>query len=181
MQFLAHDLELLSSGDGAALARIYDETSSMVFGLSLRVLRDWHLAQEATQDAYLEIWRCAARYRPELGSPRSWIATIAHRKAVDVVRRTQRRRDRLHFEGLHEEAAVDDVATRWEVRATVSDALSRLSDKQRDALQLAYFDGLSQTEIAQRLDVPLGTVKTRIRDALIRLRLLLGDAQGTSL
>lgn len=175
-QDLQQALERVASGDRDAFAEVYDATRSGVFGIALRVLRNNALAQESTQDTYLEVWRSAPHYDRSLGSPRSWINTIAHRRAVDAVRRQMRSVKRDELDGLDRRNAVPldlvDIVERREEQVIMRRALRSLSDNQRSALVLAYYDGMTQSEVAARLDIPLGTVKTRIRDSLIKLRAL---------
>lgn len=164
-------------GDEAAFARFYDLTTAMVHGIVLRVVRDPSMAEEVTQEVFVEIWRLAPRYDAERGSARSWAATIAHRRAVDRVRSEESRRRREETEGRQQPAAFDSVSETVGddlERERVAKALDSLSPPQREAVALAYYGGHTYREVAALLDVPEGTVKTRIRDGLIRLRDTLG-------
>ena len=165
-------------GDRAAFAALYDRTSARIFGLVRRVVVDPAQAEEVTQDVYLEIWQTAPRFDRDRGSAVSWMFTLAHRRAVDRVRSAQSARDRDLRVGARDlDVPVDTVAESAEVRIEherAREALASLSDLQRECVALAYYGGLTQSEIAERLDIPLGTVKTRLRDGMIRLRRLLG-------
>lgn len=171
-------LRLAARGDERAFARLYDATSSRLFGLVLRVVRDRAQAEEVTQEAFLEIWRSCARFDPGQGSALSWMMTIAHRKAVDRVRSAEasgRREER--YESTTQTRPYDATAEEAERSLDgqrVRRALDSLTDTQRGAVELAYFGGYTHTEVASLLGVPLGTAKTRIRDGLIRLRDTLG-------
>ena len=164
-------LEAIAAGDEGALGALYDRFGRVAFGVALRVLRDRALAEDAVQEAFLAIWRSAERYRIERAKPSTWVLTLVHRRAVDLVRREDRRR----AEPLDEppEAAGDDVpeeAGLRERRAAVQTALRQLPDDQRQALELAYYGGYTQSELAERLGVPLGTIKSRMFAGLTRLR-----------
>ena len=175
---LAALLKACALGDEAAFARLYDQVSSRVYGLVLRVVRDPAQSEEVAQEALLDVWRTSARFDPERGSPVSWILTIAHRKAVDRVRSAQASTDREDTYGSrNQDRAFDETAEAVErsldaqrVRA----ALDTLTETQRGAVELAYLGGYTHTEVAALLGVPLGTAKTRIRDGLIRLRDTMG-------
>ena len=165
-------------GDEAAFAQLYDATSSRIYGLALRVVRDPAQAQEVTQEAYLEVWRTASRFDQAKGSAMSWLMTIVHRKAVDRVRSAEAssRRDTTYHDTttqVEHDSTADTVETRMEARR-VRSALAGLTVVQREAIALAYYGGYTHTEVATMLDVPVGTAKTRIRDGLIRLRDALG-------
>lgn len=164
----------IATGDQSAFAEFYDATSRTVFGIVLSVVRDRAQAEEVTQEVYVEAWRAAPRFDPMLGSPAAWLNTIAHRRAVDRVRSAERSaaRDLRDAESAATRYAADtaDVVVQADEGRRVRDALSTLTDAQRIALHLAYFEGHSYREVAEHLQVPLGTVKTRIRDALKRLR-----------
>lgn len=169
----------VSEGDAAAFAQFYDATSRTVFGIVLRVLRDRAQAEEVSQEVYLEAWRMATRYDAALGSPGAWLNTIAHRRAVDRVRSVERSTAReLRDAGTTLGGDVQDVSEivvdRDEGRR-VRDALAELPEAQRTALALAYYEGRTQREVAEMLGVPLGTVKTRMRDALRKLRVRLEE------
>jgi RNA polymerase sigma-70 factor (ECF subfamily) len=171
-------LQACSVGQEAAFAKLYDATAARLFGLVLRTVRDRAQAEEVTQDAYLDIWRNSGRYDPERGSAMSWLMTIGHRKAVDRVRSAEatRRRDTA-YEAADQSVPFDQTveeAHRNLDAARVHRALETLTQTQRSALELAYFGGYTHSEVAVMLDLPLGTAKTRIRDALIRLRDTLG-------
>ncbi|MEZ5246888.1 MAG: ECF RNA polymerase sigma factor SigK [Acidimicrobiales bacterium] len=171
--------ELLRAGRGdeAAFGRFYDLTASMVHGVVRKVVRDPAMAEEITQEVFLEIWRLAPRYEATRGSARGWAATIAHRRAVDRVRSEESRRRREDIDGRREIAAFDSVSETVgdELEGQrVAKALASLSETQREAVVLAYYGGNTYREVAVLLDVPEGTVKTRIRDGLIRLRDTLG-------
>ncbi|MEQ8841640.1 MAG: ECF RNA polymerase sigma factor SigK [Acidimicrobiales bacterium] len=164
-------------GDEKAFGRFYDLTAAMVHGIVLRVVRDPGMAEEITQEVFLEIWRLAPRYEPSRGSAKSWAATIAHRRAVDRVRSEQSRRRREEADGRKDTAAFDSVSEIVDdefERERVVKALASLSETQREAVSLAYYGGHTYREVAALLEVPEGTVKTRIRDGLIRLRDTLG-------
>lgn len=169
-----------SRGDQTAFAELYDRTSSSLYGLILRVLRDPAQASEVTQDVYLEIWQQAARFDRAKGTARSWMFTIAHRRAVDRVRSAESAgaRDLKYGAKMATEApdVSEEVVDNLEAQR-VRRAMATLTDVQRDAIELAYFGGYTHTELAQMLKIPLGTAKTRIRDGLIRLRDALGGGK----
>ncbi len=171
-------LAATAAGDRGAFSLLYDQTAPRVFGLIRRLLVDAAQAEEVTQDVYLEAWQTAARFDPARGSAVTWLLTLAHRRAVDRVRASQASRERDLKTGMRDlDVPVDEVSETVEVRIEherVTGALAGLSEVQRQCLSLAYYDGCSQSEIASRLNVPLGTVKTRLRDGMIRLRELLG-------
>ncbi len=170
-------LALVSRGDEAALAALYDRFGGPAYRLAQRIVRDPSLAEDAVQDAFLAVWRTATSYRPDRAKASTWVLTLVHRRAVDLVRREERRRaDPLDdtFEPADNSRTDDEAATREE-RRRVQAALAELAPDQRQALELAYYGGLSQSEIAERLGVPLGTVKSRMFSGLARLRDSLGD------
>ena len=179
---LAGLMQRVAEGDQQAFAEIYDATSASAFGIVLRVLRDRAQAEEVTQEVYVEAWKSAARFDSALGSPAAWINTIAHRKAVDRVRSSERRlqREQRHFEsdGGLPDLDTSDIVVAQDEGLRVRKALEGLPEAQRTALRLAYFEGHSYREVAEHLQIPLGTVKTRIRDAMTRLRRQLGEAQA---
>jgi RNA polymerase sigma-70 factor (ECF subfamily) len=163
----------IASGDEQAFAQLYDELASTLFGTTLRIVRDRALAEEVTQEAFVEVWRQAARFDPARGGVRGWAVTIARRRAVDRVRSEQSRSVRQRREAMAIAVAPDgpaDTVIASLDRERTRKALTALSERQRQALELAYFDGLSHFQIADVLDVPVGTVKSRIRDGLLRLR-----------
>ncbi len=171
---LAAQLVATGRGDQEAFAELYDVVAPRVYGLVLRVLSDQHLSQEVTQEVFLQLWETSDRFDPDRGSARSWILTMAHRRAVDCVRSSEarRRRDTVDAERSRR-VAFDQTAeaahASLEARA-LRVALATLCDTQRQALELAYFGGHTHTEVARLLQLPLGTAKTRIRDGLIQLR-----------
>ncbi|MFC9330018.1 ECF RNA polymerase sigma factor SigK [Kitasatospora sp. NPDC057015] len=172
---------LVALADEDAFARLYDELAGPVLGLATRVLRDPAQSEEVAQEVMLELWHTAGRYRPERGSVLAWALTIAHRRAVDRVRATQAAFDRDWRVTVRSYAPVfDEVAEQVELRfeqERVRRLLAALTRPQRESLILAYYGGYTQAQIADLLDTPLGTVKTRIRDGLIRLRAQLdGDS-----
>lgn len=167
-----HSLSLLrrlTAGDQHALGEVYDRYASLVNGLALRILRDRTEAEDVVQEVFVQIWRQAGRFDPSRGSPEAWICTMARTRALDRLRRRASRR-----EDPSDAAPGVTEPPRTEQTLAVRKALDTLSADQRSALELAYYEGLTQTEIAARLGQPLGTVKTRIRTALIRLRDVLG-------
>ncbi len=171
---LATWLQKAADGDQAAFAQVYDHTAARVYGMVLRVLRDPAISEEVTQEVFIDVWTQSGRFDAGRGSAMSWLLMIAHRKAVDGVRRTaaSRRRDAQDEERTLRTATDETAAaaeSHWQAIA-VRDALAKLSGPQRQAIELAYFDGYTQVEVADVLQIPLGTVKTRIRDGLLRLR-----------
>jgi len=175
----AGDLLLkVADGDQGAFAQLYDMLSPRAFGLILRVLVDRSQSEEVLQEVFLEIWQSAGRFAPNKGQGRSWVLTIAHRRAVDRVRSAQASTDRDVRAGFRDmDVAHDGVAEEVELRIEgqrVSEALATLPDPQREAITLAYFGGYSQSEIAALVGAPLGTIKTRMRDGLSRLRVEMG-------
>ncbi len=169
----------VARGDTDAFSKLYDQTSSMVYGLALRVVRAEAIAEEVTQEVYLQVWRQATTFDPDRGSVKSWIATMAHRRAVDAVRRSQSARDReLKVPADSPVADVAEMAILGDERDRVRAALSSLTDLQFQVIEMAYFGGLTYREVAERLETPVATVKTRIRDGLTRLRSALGEEDG---
>ena len=175
----AADLLLrVATGDQGAFARLYDMLSPRAFGLILRVLVDRSQSEEVLQEVFLEVWQSAARFAPNKGQGRAWVLTIAHGRAVDRVRASQASATRDVRAGLRDlDVAHDGVAEQVELKVEgekVAGALSTLPDPQREAIVLAYYGGYSQSEIAALVGAPLGTIKTRMRDGLSRLRSAMG-------
>jgi len=173
-------VRLVAAGDQAAMADLYDATSSLVYGLALRIVKQPQAAEDVAVEVYSQIWRDAALFDAQRGSASSWIVTVARSRAIDHLRALRREPSTEPVEsalqiGGDEPGPEQEVADR-ERQQLVRQALRRLSAEQRAAIQLAYFEGLSHSEIALRLDVPLGTIKTRIRNGMMQLR---GALSGT--
>jgi len=173
-------LAQIAGGDQAAFGALYDEISPRVFGLIRRLLVDHAQSEEVTQEVFLEIWQNASRYEPSKGGASTWILTMAHRRAVDRIRSSQSGRDRDVKIGIRDYVSdYDNVADTVETtieHERVKEAMSQLTELQRQAVTLAYYGGFSHSEVAAMLSVPIGTVKTRLRDGMIRLRDELGVA-----
>ena len=169
-------LEAVGRGDDDALGVLYDRFGRLAYGLAFRILRDQALAEDAVQEAFLAVWRSADGYKRERAKPSTWILTVVHRRAVDLVRREERRRGEPLETAPEPTAgpADEDVSLR-DRRAAVQSALRELPGDQRQALELAYYGGLTQSELAERLGVPLGTIKSRMFAGLGRLRELLAE------
>lgn len=175
---LARDLTLAAAGDAAAFERAYDATAASVYGVALRVVRDPDIAADIAQETFAEVWRKCSSFSPAAGSARGWITTIAHRRAVDTVRTEQAHRDRDQRQAASAtrervsdgtESVVDAAFSEWEA-ARVRSGLRALTPLQREALELAYYEGRTHREVATELGVPLGTAKARLRDGLAKLR-----------
>ena len=167
---------LAARSEQSALAELYDRYGRPAYGLALRVLRDETLAEDAVQEAFMSLWRTAPRFVPERGKASTWILTLVHRKAVDIVRREQVRRTDALVEDAGEQAhAADEEAWLRLQRERVQHALRQLPDQQREAIELAYYGGFTQSELAERLGQPLGTIKSRMFAGLARLRELLEE------
>lgn len=175
------DLELLERiqrGDAAALDVLYARYAPPVYALVWKVLQNTEEAEDVALDVFWQIWRQAGRYDPSRGAPPAWIFTVARSRAIDRLRARHRREDRTvsfddpesNLDPLDEEAAPDQIASFRQTRDAVREAMDSLSPVQREAVELAFFKGLTHVEIARKLRQPLGTVKTRIRQGLIRLR-----------
>jgi RNA polymerase sigma-70 factor (ECF subfamily) len=177
---LSDILSRVAEGDEVAFGELYDQISSRVLGLVRRLLKDFAQSDEVTQEIFLEVWQSAKRYDPNKGSAATWIMTMAHRRAVDRIRSSQSTRDRDTKIGIRDfETAYDSVSESVQIRIEherVEKAMSRLTELQRQAVTLAYYGGYSHSEVAALLSVPIGTVKTRLRDGMIRLRDELGVA-----
>jgi len=175
---LSTDLDVLlrqvAGGDSDAFAVVYDLTKARVYGLVTRVLRDTGYSEETTQEVYLEVWKTAGQYNPAKGSALAWLMTMAHRRAIDRVRSEQagsRRESRYGAANVDPASdVVADSAIAGDERRRVTDCLSGLTDAQRQCIELAYYGGLTYTEVSQRLAANLSTIKSRIRDALRGLR-----------
>ena len=173
---LAGLIRQVARGDADAFDAVYDQVAATVFGIVRRVIRDPAQSEEVTQDVLLEVWQSAAKFDPARGSAAAWVTTLAHRRAVDRVRSVQKEADR---ERRLAAAAVpyDEVAEAVESsleRERVRRCLGSLTDLQRESVTLAYYGGYTYAQVASLLGVPDGTIKTRMRDALIRLRDCLG-------
>jgi RNA polymerase sigma factor (sigma-70 family) len=169
-------IALAARGEESALAALYDRYGRVAYGLALRVLRDRALAEDAVQEAFLTVWRSAHRYIPERSKASTWILTFVHRRAVDLVRREERRRaDQLADVDAVLGGTVDEEAWLRFERERVQTALRQLPDQQREAIELAYYGGFTQSELAERLGLPLGTIKSRMFTGLARLRELLTE------
>ena len=174
VDILQHYLLLVASGDRAAFALLYDGTVAPVSRVVRRMLIDPSQSEEVTQEVFLEIWQTAARYQPDRGGALSWMLMVARRRAIDRVRASQSSRERDVRIGVRNfDPEYDSVAEHAETRsesARVHLAMRELTTLQREAVRLAYVDEFSYPEISARLQIPIGTVKTRIRDGILRLR-----------
>ena len=172
---------IAARGEEAGLAELYDRYGRVAYGLALRIVRDPSLAEDAVQEAFLTVWRSAARFSADRAKASTWILTFVHRRAVDLVRREERRRaDPLPDEEAASAPATDEVAWLRLERERVQTALRALPDQQREALELAYYGGFTQSELADRLGQPLGTIKSRMFAGLGRLRELLAEPHHES-
>ena len=173
-------LARIANGDQEAFSALYDEVAPRVLGLIRRLVVDHSQSEEVAQEVFLEIWQTASRFDPSKGGAATWMLTMAHRRAVDRIRSSQSSRDRDTKIGIRDFALeYDHVAESVEVKIEherVSQAMTRLTELQRQAVSLAYYGGYSHSEVAAMLKVPIGTVKTRLRDGMIRLRDELGVA-----
>lgn len=169
-------LKAVASEDEAALAQLYDRYRVILFGLLMRILNNREEAEDVLQEVFLQVWRRAADFDENRGRPFTWLVTLARSRGIDRLR-TLAARERVAIAGARDESeAVSDAASdafRAEQRGLVTNALAQLPDEQQRPLMLAYFDGLTQTEIAARLGAPLGTVKTRMRTGMMKLREML--------
>ena len=171
-------LEQIARGDQAAFAEFYQLTSRRVYGMARRVLIDTELSEDTTQEVFLQVWQNAAKFNPEAGSPLAWLMTISHRRAVDKVRSSQSSTDREAKYGassqeIDHDSVSDEVGSRLEAEAVVR-CLETLTDTQQESVRLAYYGGLTYREVAERLNAAVPTIKSRIRDGLIRLKTCLG-------
>jgi RNA polymerase sigma-70 factor (ECF subfamily) len=172
---------LVARSDEPALAELYDRVGGIAYGLAYRVLRDEALAEDAVQEAFLGLWRSAGSFVPERAKASTWILTLVHRRAVDLVRREQRRRSEpLETAPEPQVGSSEEAAWLRLERERVQQALARLPDQQREAIELAYYGGYSQSELAERLGQPLGTIKSRMFAGLSRLRELLEEGTETT-
>jgi RNA polymerase sigma-70 factor (ECF subfamily) len=167
-------LERVARKDAGAFEVLYDRFGRSIYSLAMKMLRDASAAEEVTQDVFLSLWRSAADFDPKKSPARTWILAMAHHKAVDAVRRRRVRAADPLNETMVDDPDVAGQALRAVEAKRVRDALGVLSETQRQALALAYYDGLTQQQIATRLGVPLGTIKTRMRDGMLKLRDHLG-------
>ena len=177
---LAGLLALVARGDQSAFAAVYDRSAAQVFGLVRRVIRDPAQSEEVTQEVMLEVWRSASRFDPHRGSAMAWLMTLAHRRAVDRIRSGQAAAERevraAAATGPGYDMVAEEVETRLDAQR-VRRCLESLTDLQRESLTLAFYGGYTYREVAGLLGVATGTVKTRMRDGLIRLRDCLGAGQ----
>ncbi len=173
---LAALLAKVARGDEAAFAGVYDRFATVVYGLVRRVVRDPAQSEEVTQEVLLEVWRTASRFDPGQGSARSWLMMLAHRRAIDRVRSAQAaaaREARAAVAATDYDVVAEEVETRLDAQR-VRRCLDTLTELQRESVTLAYYGGYTYREVAALLGVAVGTVKTRMRDGLIRLRDCLG-------
>ena len=174
------DVELLHAvarGDEAALARLYDAYRVILFGLLVRILNSREEAEDILQDVFIQVWRRAKDFDEKRGRPFTWLVTLARSRAIDRLRQLGARQRLATGAAQEQTEMVSDALSdtiRVAQRETVRQALAELPEEQRNTLVLAYFDGLTQSEIATKLNAPLGTIKTRMRSGMIKLRALLG-------
>lgn len=170
---LALLMAAIAAGHRDAFSILYDHIAPGVMGIAMRTVRDWALAEEIAHDALVEVWQKADQYRPERGSVMAWIGTITRRRAIDVVRSVEARRRREEKDGVLQPRqsanSPEDELIRSEEQHTVQSALGALTPLEREAVELTFYGGLTYRQAAEKLGVPLGTMKTRMRAALARL------------
>src|SRR5689334_6595071 len=187
----AHDADLMGrvrARDANALRALYDRHSSMVYGLGLKILRDPAEAEDLAQDVFLHLWRRAELFDGQRGAFMGWLVSLVRNRAIDRLRARKTQAQKADaYEGERQTdvapKAIDPNETAYagELRVAVTKALATLPEAQRSALELAYYGGLSHSEIAEKLETPLGTVKARIRQGMLRMRDLLGDFAAAGL
>ena len=168
----------IADGDQASFAEFYQLTSRRVYGMARRVLIDAELSEDTAQEVFLQVWQNAAKFNADAGSPLAWLMTIAHRRAVDKVRSSQSSTDREARYGassqeIDHDSVSDEVGSRLEAEAVVR-CLNTLTETQQESVRLAYYGGLTYREVAEKLNAAVPTIKSRIRDGLIRLKTCLG-------
>lgn len=176
-------IALTAQGDQSAFSRLYDQSSPQIYGLVLRILGQPAMAEDVTLEVYTQVWKHAHSYDRQRGTPMAWLITLARTRAIDRLRATRAERASVSLEEAawipSDDASPEERSSARQREAIVQTALAQLSTEQRDALLLGYFGGYSQSEIAARLNLPLGTVKTRMRLGLMKLRDLLAPyAEG---
>ncbi|MEV5982107.1 ECF RNA polymerase sigma factor SigK [Streptomyces sp. NPDC052114] len=175
---LQEQLALVAQGDREAFSVVYDAVAAPVFGVVCKLLRDHAQSEEVAQEVLVEVWRTAARYRADRGTVLNWVLTLAHRRTVDRIRSVQAAAARERRAALLDQVPeFDEVSEQVEgqlEREQLRRCLRSLSEIQRQSVTLAYYQGLTYKEVAEALSAPLGTIKTRLRDGLIRLRDCLG-------
>ena len=173
-----HLIQQVAKQDRDAFSQLYDRFSTLVFTLAMRMLKARSDAEDLLQEVFVQVWRQAQNYSAERGSPEAWIINIARSRAIDKIRSIRRmQKSFVHTDDPARAESLENVessAAESETRLTMNSALANLPDPQRKVLELAYFDGLTQNEIADRLAEPLGTVKTRMRSGIQKLREILG-------
>lgn len=177
-------LAAIAAEDSVALAEFYDRYSRMVYGALLRMLRDTDDAEDILQEVFVQVWRKASSYKPELGVPKAWLVRIAHNRAINLIRskRSRMKQSEIALPEADSELVAPELrasdlfedTTAGEERALLSNAMAKLPKEQSSLLDLAFLQGFSHSEIAEMLGMPLGTVKTRIRNGLLALRESLG-------
>jgi len=172
----------VAAGRSTALASLYDQASPRVHGLALRITRDEALAEEVTLETFQQAWTQAQRYEPTRGQVLTWLLTIARSRALDRIRRRRRHESETPLEAAYEvadeEPGPEELASRSDEAVRIRTALRELPAKQREAIEIAFFGGLSHAEVAETLGEPLGTIKTRIRSGLQQLRVSLAALEG---
>lgn len=175
-------LARVAAGDAAAFELLYRQTASLLLGAIVRIVRDRALGEEVLQEVFTTVWTTSERFDPERGSGKAWLVTLARRRAIDCVRSVQAQRDRDAADAARGQVdgrtpVAEEALERMDAEVTAK-RLGELAKPQAQALYLAYYEGLSHAEIARRLDTPLGTVKSRIRDGMAALRKTLGGNDG---
>jgi RNA polymerase sigma-70 factor, ECF subfamily len=173
-------VERMIAGDESALSTLYDRYSSMLFSMLVRILKDTSAAEEILQDLFLQLWRNPSRFDPSRGSLPAWLLVIGRNRAISRLRSRERREVSEDSEGFSMESIpspgnIEEEAQRSQLAQRLKSAMATLPPEQREAVELAYFEGMSQTEIATRTGSPLGTVKSRVRTAMQSLKQIFGD------
>jgi RNA polymerase sigma-70 factor, ECF subfamily len=175
---LAELLGLMADGDRAAFSEFYRLTARRVFGMARRVLVDAGLSEDTTQEVFIQVWQNAAKFNPDAGTPLAWLMTITHRRAIDRVRSAQSATDReakygAASQNLDHDSVEEEASSRLEAEA-VTRCLGTLTETQLESVRLAYYGGLTYREVAEQLGAAIPTIKSRIRDGLLRLKTCLG-------